>query len=273
MDYSHLKTGFFKGKIIKLNPSFDELTELLGEEPEKEPKYFWESKGVRKAVFEFYIENNQNEVFKYAMLLSDEKVLSSKGSYQYINCLGDTQWVTDESQLWNSFTEFQKVTKWSTPSGKYERGAKPVEKETLGKKEYRIAKKGEEDLLHIWKLITSPNLYDVKTNILLDTEAFFSGDFSQIKLDTDTFHFVAFAYVNNDFKQKLWKKFLPVDIMSELRNKEFSSENKKIYSNWETQVKDEQFGIQGYYELAPLQTFKEEFIKSDKVISDDGPDY
>lgn len=273
MDYSHLRTGFFKGKIIKLNPTFEELTELLGEEPEKQPTYTWTSKGVRKAAFEFYIENTQNEIFKYAMLLSDEKVVSSKGSYQYINCLGDTQWVTDESQLWNSFTEFQKVTKWSTTNGKYAPGAKPVEKETLGKKQYRIASKGEEDLLHIWKLIVSPKIYDVNTNLLLDLEAFFSGDFSQIKLDTDTYHFVAFAYVNNDFKQKIWKRFLPTDIMSELRNKDFSSENRKLYSNWESQAKDEQFGIQGYYNLTSLQVFEENFIKSDKIISDDGPDY
>lgn len=273
MDYSHLRTGFFKGKIVHLNPSLEKLTELLGEEPEKEPTYFWESKGVRKVLFDFYIENPKNEVFKYSMLLQDQDIISSKGTYQYINCVGDLQWANNESQLWDSFTKFEKVTKWNTVSGKWERGAKPLVKEVLADKKYRIAKKGEEDLINIWKLILDINPYNIDTNVLLDLEQFFQGDFSQIKLTIDTYHFVAFAYVNFDFKQKIWKRFLPHHILNEIRTKEFSNENKKIFNAWETQAKDTEFGIHGYYELSPLQIFKEEFIKLDKIISEDGPDY
>lgn len=271
-----MKTGFFKAKVIEINPDFNWLEKNFSEV--EKPEYTFEKKGIECAKIDIYLESPQEDIFKHTILLENEEVLYRTGSYQYVNCLGQTQIAQSESQLWDSFLHFEKVVSWELNGNKfsnYKPGAKPKEKEIIGKKQYHIAKKGEVDLLHFIKMLTNPNLYDETTNLFIDLNKLFKGDFSTLKNmlgEEKDFHFVAFAYVDKKMQQKIYKRFLKLDFYRDVvNNMTISSFNKKQYEEW---LKEFEYDCEECnYELGKIQNFKQEHIKTKKEITDDGDDY
>lgn len=266
MDYSHLVTGFFKCKVVAINPDEEELSELLGES-QKQPVYCFTKNSIRHSIINIYLQDDKNEnLFLHSINLVDNIDVSKTGKTKYVNCVGDSMYAESEDTLWESFKNFEKVLKWENK--------RPVETETIGSKFPKEALKGEIDLLHYRKLLLNSNIYDCDTNLFYDLDAIFNGDFSQLtkEIYTDAFHFIGFAYVDNDLKQKVWKEFLPTVLYSEIIRGMNFTHNRSIFEKWKLNAFGD-FGIKGHYNLGILQVFKEEFIKSDKKCEDDDLSY
>jgi hypothetical protein len=264
-------TGFFKAKVVAINPEKDWIDKYY--EETEEPVYNYERRGDRICEIHVYLQSPTDILFKYVIELKDKEKSSKTGAFQYINCLGDTQYVNDESKLFDSFKNFEQILSWKKDGEifeKYKPGAVPNEKEVVGRKQFKIAKEGEEQLLHLVKMIENPNLYDIDTNIFIDLEKLFSGNFSTLqKLLSKDFHFIAFAYVDKNLQQQVFNRFLKLDFYRDVINDmNISQYNKKAYSEWLKTF--EATCTECYSHLGKIQEFKEEHKKQ---LTNDGSDY
>lgn len=270
-------TGFFKAKILSINPNEDELKEILGEGEVEIPEYTYSKRtGTRIAVIDIYMSDNSDEIFKYTIYLEDKpKESRNSGAKLYINQSGDTQWTDNEDNLWDSFKQFQSVVDWKLLDGSisqyYKMGAKPNEIVITGDKEYHICKIGEDFLVHLNKM-----LYDKPSkteNFFVDIDKLFDGDFDEFKNDIAIGEpvFTSFAYADNDNKQKIFNQFVPLNMFSEMVNNMPSKYTKKIFENWHKQF--EFIAIDSKYSFCKLTQFKEEFLPKEKDFGDDSSDY
>lgn len=272
-------TGFAKVKVVAINPDKEWLEDNTGEILEEEPDYLFTTKSREKgARIDIWLETVDGSLFKYEIYLEDEEVKSRSGAYKYINCLGAVQWANEEKQLWDSFRHFEEILSWNNKgviSKKWSNGAIPEEKEIVGDKQFKVSKVGEEQLLHFIRMLEQPNLYSIDTNLFVDLEKIFEGNFKTLQRmvrNGKDFHFTAFLYLDKSFNQKVWKEFLKVDFMRDvINNMKITSYNSKAYKDWLKNFEGD-FGCDGHYNLEKLQPFKQEFIIS-KELTEDGSDY
>lgn len=280
MDFTGKYTGFAKVRVVAINPDKEWLEENTGEILEEEPDYCFTTKDRNKGVkIDIWMENVEGQLFKYEIYLEDKEVTSKTGAYKYINCLGAVQWANEDTQLWTSFLHFEEIHSWNNKgviSKKWSAGAVPEEKEIVGNKQYHVSRVGEEQLLHFIKMLEQPNLYSIDTNLFLDLDKLFDGDFKTLHRmvrNGKDFHFTAFMYLDNSLNQKVWKEFMKVDFMRDvMNNMKVSSYNSKAYKDWLKNFEGD-FGCDGHYEIGKLQLFKEEFLKNAKELTNDGSDY
>jgi hypothetical protein len=227
--------GLFKSEVVAVNPTREELNEILGLEPkdgEKEIEYLKEKEGVDMVTLTFWLKvDGQKDTFlPFRINLKNEIRRDKEGKkIELVNSTGDTQWLEadednnyDEGLLWDSFTHFTNTTMYELKSGdrseKWQAGAKPVEFEKLAPKRYRPALVGESELYEFMKSWLS-NI-DLKfpgneeyppANLLLDMEELLAGRYEQLQslidspLATNTYKdqtyrigFVGLAYVRTD---------------------------------------------------------------------------
>ncbi len=265
-DFSHLSIGFFKGRILAISPTDEEYLALFQEEPEKELSYVWESKGVRTVRIDFYIQSPQEEIFKHSIYLKDEDKVSKTNKFLYVNCVGASQWVESQHQLWESFENFEKVLEWE--------GGRPKSKKIIGTKQHHISKVGEDELLDMYRILENSNIYDENTNLFFDLEKIFQGDFSELRerAKSDAYNLVALAYVQEE-KQKIWSRFLPSELYREINVGSFSKSNQKIFNEFTKNLTSEYSGIDGTYILSKLRPMQESDIVSKYNPTEDGLDY
>lgn len=270
-------TGFFKASVMTINPDKDWIEENIGDILEKEPKYTTKTReGNNVAIIDIYIKSPKEDIFKHSIWLENKEKKSRSNALQYINCLGQTQWVQSEDQLWDSFKHFEEVLSWGKNGkimAKYEVGSIPHEKHIVGNKQYKVALEGEEELIHFIKMLTSPNLFNIDTNLFIDTDKLFKGDFSSLKnilRESKDFHFVAFSYLDNKMEQKVWKEFMKLEFYRDvMNNMQISSYHRKSYNDW---LRNFEYSCSEYnYNLDKIQEFKDEFLK--KQITQKGGDY
>src|SRR6478609_2730190 len=142
-------------KVLAVNPDKAELSELLGKEFDDEPEYVkTKADGKQMVIVKFWTEEEETkQKFSIDFILTEDLAFSSDKANPkalYINQVGDTQYVDDEKNLFESFKNFTKIVDWKSASGqiskKYIAGSKPNEIEYLGEKEYRQAYAGEKEL-------------------------------------------------------------------------------------------------------------------------------
>lgn len=211
--------GLFRGHVVAVNPSREELNALRGVEDSPDDKpltYTKEEDGLRKAVITFWIEvDGKKDVDGKAILLPHTIVLKDRtrrnkagDKIQLINQLGSDQWVVaDEDNNYNpedlfeSFTNFTRVTKWQKDgkeSDKWFKGAKPAPGgvEILGDKTFRIAMDGEGELVSFLKVwlggletrdFKQDGTLNTSCNLLLDLEQFLNGNFEDLQLVGSSF--------------------------------------------------------------------------------------
>ena len=277
MNLSHLYTGFFKAKIIGVNPDREELEKITGER--EEVKYIWSRSGINYNQLTIYLESPGGRIFEYKIHLSDREEISKTGKICYINCIGDIQFVENESQLFDSMLFFEDIKDWINPLGEitrnWKKGSRPHTKEVIGNKQPRIALEGERDLLHLRRVLTKINPYNADSYLFYDMEKIVKGDVEQILKDVDSseFHLTAFAYVDSSYIQRIWKRFLPVSVMRDINNNmNISQYSKKVYDIWKDEALGD-FGMDGFYNLDKLQPFTEEFIKGKRSIKSEDNSY
>lgn len=275
------KTGWFKARIVSINPSKQELMDILGEcEMDDLDDYFYAKRnGTRIAHIDIYLSDSSDEIFKHRIYLEDsERVSKNSGAKLYVNQIGETQWADSETNLWDNFKKFTSIVDWKNIDGSisksYKYGAKPNEIKEYGTKQYHVSKIGESDLIHFLRM--SDNSADVKdsaTNFFIDIDQIFYGNNSEIidSLPFNTPVFSAFAYVDNLNNQRVFKEFVPLNMFSEMYNNISSKYTQKPFKAWHDSfnyIKDD-----CKYNFGKLQTFKEEFLPKPKHVDENSSDY
>lgn len=276
-----MKIGFFKGKIVAISPDIEWIQENYDDSIE-EVNYIIEPvgrSGCKRVRIDVYIQDVKDNIFVQNIYLQDEDEEFQTGSIRYINQIGDTQIVREESQLFESFKKFEEILSWKDKSGKITEkwvyGSVPNEKLFIADKEYRIAKRGEVDLVNLVKLIKDISGKNPEETVLFKEktlEKFFEGDFTVLEdlIDDDKdFHAVFLAYVQNQ-KQKIWSHAFPLKLMTDINNNmNISKYNKKIFEKFTETLSY----CKGVYKLEKLRELKDSDIPKKEEIEEDDSNY
>jgi hypothetical protein len=155
-------TGFFSGRVIAVNPTKEELSEILGFEPKEEPVYIETNKFNNKeqALITFWMEIDHPEKIKMShtfYLINEVAVGRNSGKTQFVNQSGSYSWVFQKEDLVSWFRNFE------DKNG-----------EIIDECEVRPAIQGEADLysfLRSW--YGQANFKSKNTNILIDVKKLF----------------------------------------------------------------------------------------------------
>lgn len=240
-----LKIGWTESKVISACPTTEELGKI-GIDVDEEPEYIKENKeGTNVARIDFWMEDVKSGYkYKRSFFLEDSvsetkakegEEAGFKKKTQYINQVGESGWAESKKDLQARFTKFRKKVKGTED-----------EYEEYGDKSFRVAKKGEADLMAFIKMwLSGCNFYDVDTNILLDMKKIFNGNFKEIKEQVGG----ELAIIEKGGKeypsticevlevktvdgeegvkeyQSVWRRSVPGWLMKTIRNTQFTKEN------------------------------------------------
>jgi len=274
-----LKIGFSQVEVLAICPSVDQIAKMREVDVEsiKEQVYTSEKSDNEGNAWErlnipVYVKNQDTGNIDIMYFSIDDKVQTSKdGKIQYINCVGQSQWVHDEKDLWDSFKSFTK----------YEKGVSPKDFEVLAPKTYRAALVGEEKIYKFLMAWSNADMYNRETNVLIDTKKLFKENFKQLqeltRLDLGTV-IVPYSVVTRDKdgelvqSQRIDSSFiLPGAYMKTLRLSTFDREkvdklkqkklNKESLTFLERFIVEccaDEYGIQGYFEPCTLKDYDAE---------------
>lgn len=268
-----LFTGIFSGKVIAINPTKEELAEILGFELTSETKdQVYEGKtekGDDYVAISFWFEADTPEKQKFNArfrLVNKPVVSEGSGKKQWVNQSATSTWVDSEENLPSWFTEFR--DKNGNLVTKDEKG------ELTGTKKVRESIQGEANLynfLRAW--FGKVSFFSERTNILIDVnklfrdvESFVDKNYrSQLKAGDEAMvtNIVAMAYVNISEKDGETKMFQNVysDYLGQWQMKKvnFSLSNgnwelDKGLKKWKEQLEGKH-GCDGAFTITPLQPF------------------
>lgn len=293
--------GLFEAKVVAINPDREELTKLLGTEPEKDPEYVSRKKlknaegtetgeevdAVRISVWTEDIKTKR--LRNISFYIEDRPRTNKEGTkMQYVNCVGTTSWALIEdgdASLANWFTHF--LSK---------------DKTVIGDKAFRPALVGEEELMNFVKTWTMYDLFDVNTSILLDTRKLLRGNVTELESEIGgdmVQTIVAMATVrivekviNEETAEKektiyqsvYSKEFLPGYTMKYFRGVSFNNERiaqiraKSKLANYErfiVNIADPEYGCKTPIFLGEIKPFEEEehLATSGAVMAEDDATY
>lgn len=286
------KVGLFEGVVVAINPTIEEYKSVLGielEEGNKATEYLGESKDgntyLRVAV---WLKTKTGEKFPVTFFLEDkERENKDQDKKQYINSIGICAWAADPRDL------NEEKMEW------------------FSKREYRVAYAGEEDLYSFMRNWLSQLDYRSKsTEILIEWKKLMKGNVKDFRdqingewcTDSRTNQPIgvgAMATVITKEKdgetkeyQGVWNKaFLPSYALKNFNLIDYSDPTvveglkaKKLASTESSDIKThERFvlkitgehGCKDFFLLKALKDYNPEdnFVASDKPISEDGADY
>jgi hypothetical protein len=275
------KTGFFEGKPICVNPSREKLEEILATQIEKDPEYLGEDeKGNTQLQLVFWLKDVMaGDVRSVRFFLKDVVVENTvkegeestkKKKKQYINNVGDTTWADTEENLPDWFK----------------------------KREYRLAKDGEEEMYNFMKAWLNVDLRNDSARLSFDWNKLMRGNVREIAeqigsgYDESVVLLSMIRSVTKDgevkeYEQVYNKEFLPGFVMKEIRLKKIDStfietaektdrKKRSKLQKFVLNVTDKQYGIKNYYTLGPLQEYdptKNPAAGNSAKIDDDDASY
>lgn len=267
-----LFTGIASMKVIGINPTNEELAELLGYEAKSDAeqiKYEGKTeKGDDYVTISFWLEADTPEKQKFNArfrLVNKPVVSENTGKSQWVNQSATSTWIDNEENLQAWFTDFR--DKNGALITKDEKG------ELTGKKKMRQAIQGEANLynfLRAW--FGKVSFFSERTNILADInkmfrnlDKFVDDEYrSQLRAGDDALitNVVAMAYVNISEKngetkmyQNLYNDFLGQWQMKKV-NFSLSTGNwdDKGLKKWKEQLEGK-YGCDGAFTISSLQPF------------------
>jgi hypothetical protein len=293
--------GLFEAKVVAINPDREELEKLLGTELEKDPEYVEKRKvkdsqnvetgeEVDSVRISVWTEDVKSKRLRNISFYLEDRPRFNKDQtkVQYINSVGTTTWalIEDGTSTFPSwFTNF--LSK---------------DKSIIGNKEYRQAIVGEEELMTFVKNWAKFDLFDVDTNILLDTKKLFRGNVKELseEINGDMVEtIVAMAtvrisekVVNEDSGEKETvvyqsvynKDFLPGFSMKYFRNIEFDaqrvnqlrSKSKLVgFEKFIVNISDKEYGCKTPIFIGEVKDFVqgEHITANDAVLEQDDAKY
>lgn len=258
-DYNQ-KIGFTKCKVVGINPDEEQVEKFTGESVD-ELTYIWEREGEKRGKVDIYLQDLSDDVYKHTIYISEEEVVSRQRKYLYVNCIGETQYADNESDLRDFFKFFQE-TEWLD--------GKPVSSKNIAPKEYHIARKGEVDLLHFRKILLNRDMKNVNANLFLNWDNLLDGNFERLTKDipdNGEFHLTCFLYVNENLEQKVWREFLPVKMLPEINTGSFSKYTQSTWNKYKANIENEYTGVKGHYYLGRIKTFSENDFMNQKELN------
>lgn len=269
------KVGLFEARVLAVNPTAEEFKEvLLIDLPEdsKATEYLGESRDGNTFVrIDFWLEEvKKKNKFKLTFFLEDKDRENKDGSKkQYINNIGTTTWAVDRNDLPDWFT----------------------------KRDYRVAKVGEEELYNFMRTWLELDYSKSDADLSMEWKKLMKGNVKELKDQINgvySTNIVALATItvrqkdgeNKEYQSIYNKAFLPSYYLKNFRLVNYSDpvvqsglRGKKIkdlkpYERFALNVTGE-YGCKDYYILRDLQEYNAEdnFVASDKAISEDGADY
>lgn len=276
------KTGFFEATVLCVNPDREKLEELLGTQIEKDPEYLGEDeKGNTQLQLVLWVKDKMsNDIKSVRFFLKDVIVENTvkdgeestkKKKKQYINSVGDTTWADAEANLPDWFK----------------------------KREYRLAKDGEEEMYNFMKAwLNKLDLRNDQARLSFDWNKLMRGNVREIAeqigsgYDESVVLLSIIRSVTKDgevkeYEQVYNKEFLPGFLMKEIRLKKIDSafieaaektdrKKRSKLQKFVLNATDKQYGIKHYYTLGPLQEYdpsKNPAAGNSTKIEDDDTSY
>lgn len=260
-----LYVGFTEGQILAVSPDnagLEKLGRTIKEDAE-EIEYVKDKEvtkvvgdeefvsTVKQAQIDFHIRatgvNAPKMMFKRSFFMRDVDTFSEKtNKYQFVNQVGESAWAEDKSQLTENFTKFRSKIK---DTNNYK---------VIGDKKYRVAKKGEADVLaYVRTWLSGFNYFDPTTNIFFSVENVFKGKFKEFQeqigngFDMPVVECLTVRRNEEDGKeyQGVWKTALKSitdkkSTMSTIRGLDF---NNPTLARWMAEKKDAKTNPKGRY--------------------------
>lgn len=149
-----LYTGVMPVEIINICPTHAELQEMYGENA-KAPTYVETVDGATRVRLDFYIRNEANDFLsKFSIFVKDAERISRTGKYEFLDVRGRNAWGESLESI-----DYD----WFKTAGA------------------RKAKDGESRLIEMLVALTNANQDSEQTNIVIDMERIFAGDFSELR--------------------------------------------------------------------------------------------
>lgn len=278
------RVGLAKFKVLTVNPNREEFKEILGRELDEESKadqYLGESKeGNTNLRIDVWVEDVKNKNKDKITFFLEDKDKENKDKEdegfvkkkQYINTLGSCSWADDPNNLPDWFV----------------------------KREYRVAKVGEEDLynfLRTW--LGKLDFKDPETEVSLNWKDLMKGNIkgikeligSEIAVDSFVAMYIVKSVVKESEETKHYqgiynRGFLPEYTLNFFKTVDYNKEEiqkalkakkskeLKPHERFVLQITSE-FGSKDSFVLSEAKEWKEEdfLVASNSPISQDGADY
>jgi hypothetical protein len=268
-----LYVGLTSVKVAAINPTRAQLNTMLGKdedgkEEKEEFKYLDTDKdGKTRLRLAFWLHDEENDkYFVQSITLTDEDRKSKDGKkVQIINSTTGTSWVplregkngelTDEADsklIQDWFLQFTNK-----------------EKEVIGEKKWRIAKRGEEELGILLRAWISMDWYDPETEVMLDMKKLFQENLKELRemVGSDEYAkpFVILTGVKTSeedstkkYQQVFNKAYLPSSMMKYVKagNKFPTDYTRNAWKKFTDEAKD-QYGFTCFHKLVPLTKYVE----------------
>lgn len=268
-----LYVGLTSVRVAAINPTRAQLNKMLGKVEEgdekDEFKYLDTDKdGNTRMRLAFWLYDEENDkYFVQSIILTDEMRKSKDGKkVQIVNSTCGTSWVpfkegdggeltdeADETLIQDWFLQFtHKDTK-----------------EVIGKKSWRTAVRGEEELGILLRAWIAMDWYDPETEVLIDTKKLFQENLKELRdmVGSEEFSkpFVILTGVKTSdedsskkYQQVFNKAYLPHSFMRYIKagNKMPSDYTKNAWKTFTEKVKD-QYGFTCFHKLVPLTAYVE----------------
>ncbi len=260
--------GLEQFRVLKFNPTKEELSEILEIDLEKDPTYSGEDNdGNAKTYVNVWLEGEETkEKFCLRFTLMNLPAISKQNPENkcFINSVGRTTYADDVENLPDWFTSF---LDWKT-------------KEPLGDRMVRAAHVGEKEL---YNFLTA--WLDVKTNkvgaeIIFDFDKLMAGDMSELETAARSQYakpFIGVATVNEvekdgekrNYQRVSTKAYLPGTMWPYIT---LGSVPKKYSKTWEYFTKQfvGEYGEKDFFSLDKIHVYdpKKNMAASDDVKSD-----
>lgn len=248
--------GFSLVKLKAINPTRQELNKLLGiedQEDDKEINYLTQDpEGNERIRLSFWLHDEKlDKYFVHSFNLTDKFRTSKDGlKNQYINSTCITAWSDVEANLPDWFLKFMDKDKNET-----------------GKKEFRKALLGEEELatlLRSW--LGRMKWNDPSSLVVIDTAKLFKEDYSELRAQIRGAYDTAFVILTgvrtdeNDptkqYQQVYGKSFLPGGFINYIENgfKFPTDYSKRAWNRFEAEVNGE-YGFSAHFEMCPVTIY------------------
>jgi hypothetical protein len=268
------QVGLFQAKVIAINPDAEWYNDELGiqlKEDSKSTVYLGVTdEGVKTLRVDVWLEDvRSKEKFKVTFYLKDKAVLSKAGKTLFINDQGVTSYADSEDYLAPWFV----------------------------KRDYHVCKEGEAELCHFLSVWSNINFFeDQDAKLVLEWPLLMKGNVNELREQieiNESETIVALATVKvvetaegvKEYQQVYNKAFLPHYGLSQIRqlnvNKDYISrlsrklpKELKLVDKFILKVGGE-YGCKEFYTFTELKEYNpaDNFVASDKVITEDGDDY
>lgn len=270
------RIGLFEAKVVAVNPTLEEYSEILGielKEGSKATEYLGVSNdGNATLRLDFWLkEVKSGEHFKVNFFLEDkEKTNKDNTKQQYINAVGVTSWASDENLLpdWFKGAEYRKARVGEEEMYNFIRT-------WLGNLDLR----SEGAVLEIdWKPLMKGNVRELKSQI--------DGEYATSIIALATIKTVEKEGEVKEYQNVYNKGFLPAYALKNFRLMDYSKP--EVLNNLRTKKNKElkpherfvlnvtgEYGCRDFYSLKDLRDYNadENLVASDSVITSDGDDY